>query len=166
MSNGNAFRSKEQELERLVQEIADVKCAVREISVAVGRIERHVRRAFEIPKPSREKASKEKNLEGVETRGEAPTISPEEALKIFDDLSVLYGEGRGTVAEDMLQKMSIPDLRLLARELGVTFRSRPSKKSLCSGIIGRLNEKAMLSKNVNVTRPRTESSASGDPGEE
>ena len=166
MKNEGAFRTREQELERLIQEIADVKCAVGEISATVNRIERHVRRAFDLPKPSRGKSGRADSAKTEEPREETPTISPDRALKIFDDLSNLTCDGQGVAAEGRLQQMPIPDLRILAHELGITFRSRPSKKTLCLGIIGRLNERAMLSKNVNITQPQSEIGSSDNSARE
>ena len=151
-----AFRDQREELERLVQEIESIKSTIKEVGATVSRIERHVRRAFDVPKPSKEKRHGKKCYEPTKTQLATPAISPNEALKVFDELSVLFAEGQGAGIEARLQKMTTPDLQLLARELGVPLRSRPSKKSLCSRIVGRLNERAMLSKNVNITQPQTQ----------
>lgn len=153
--NNVAFRSKEEELERLLKEIEAVKSTVKEIGATVARIERHVKRAFDVPKLHPKKASTKKKHEPTNGQDSTPRISAKEARAIFDDLSVLFDESQSDAIEDRLQKMAIPDLRILASELGVTLRSRPSKKSLCSGIIGRLNERKMLSRNVNLTQPQS-----------
>ncbi len=58
--------------------------------------------------------------------------------------------------ENKLQKMLSPDLKLMAYELGVTSSTKASKKALHKGIIGRLNERKMLSKNINVTPSQKE----------
>ena len=157
MKNSSVFRTKEQELERLVREIEDVKSSIREIEATVTRIERHVRRAFDAPLRPKDKVPNKKLVEKTAASDGMPTISADEARAIFNDLSLLFNDGQRAIAHERLQSMSIPDLRFLARELGVTFRSRPSRKSLCTGIMGRLNERAMLSKNVNLTRPRAAS---------
>jgi hypothetical protein len=47
--------------------------------------------------------------------------------------------------EDRLGQMSIPDLKLMAHELGVSFSSKPSRKNLHAGIRGRISESVMLS---------------------
>ena len=153
--NNVAFRNKEEELERLVQEMEAVKNTIKEIGATVARIERHIKRAFDVPKPSPKRAPPKKKHEPTNGQDATPTISAKEAQAIFDDLSVLFDESQGDAIKDRLQKMAIPDLRILANELGVTLRSRPSKKSLCSGIIGRLNERKMLSRNVNLTQPQS-----------
>jgi hypothetical protein len=55
-----------------------------------------------------------------------------------------------------LQEMPVHDLKLMAHELGLSFASKPSRKSLMSAVIGRINESVMLSRNTNVTPSRTE----------
>ena len=154
MSNA-PFRNEKEELEHLVQEIEAVKNTIREIGVTVSRIERHVKRAFDVPKLSKERDLRKKCHEPTKVQTETPTMSANEVLMVFDELSILFGEGQGPTVEDRLEKMTIPDLQLLANQLGVTFRSRPSKKRLYSGIIRRLNERRMLSKNTNITRPQS-----------
>ena len=156
MSEKNVFRSKEEELQRLTQEIAEIKAGIKEISAAVGRIERHVKRSFGIPpKPKRQSKSSADGEKNKQSKDE-PSITPEEALSIFDDLSSSFNLENYQEIEKRLQGMIVPDLKLIAHELGVTFSARPSKKALCSGIIGRLNERAMLSKNINVTPSQAE----------
>ena len=56
---------------------------------------------------------------------------------------------------ERLEKMKVPDLRMIAHEVGLTFASKPSKKLLISRIRSRINESMLLSKNVNVTQPRS-----------
>ncbi len=146
----NVFRSKEEELQRLIQEISEVKSQLKEISSSVGRIERHVKRSFGIPpKPKATKIFLSKGNRKQDK--EKPSISPEQSLKIFDELSAIWDREKPQAVEERLQEMSIPDLKIIAQELGITFPSKPSKKLLFSGIIGRLNETAMLSKNINNT---------------
>ena len=156
MSETSAFRSKEEELQRLTQEVVDIKSTLKEISTAVGRIERHVKRSFGVPdKPKR---SKKPAGSGRTTRppNELPTITPEGALSLFDKLSVTFREEGPQEVEKKLQSMTVPNLKIMAHELGVTFPAKPSKKALFLGITGRLNEREMLSKNVNITPSQKE----------
>ena len=44
---------------------------------------------------------------------------------------------------------------MIAHEVGLAFASKPSKKLLISRIRSRINESMLLSKNVNVTQPRS-----------
>lgn len=162
MTDDDIFRSKEEELQRLVREIAEIKASIKEILTAVGRIEHHVKRSFELPaKAEGIKLNAPAKRKGKQTK-EEPSISPQQALGIFDELSVLWDRERPQAVEARLEGMSMPDLKLIAHELGVTFSATPSKKSVCSGIIGRLNERAMLSKNMNVTLSQRERMQNGD----
>ncbi len=153
MSEQNFFRNKEEELHRLTQEIADLKSTMKEMSAALSRIERHVKRSFGISPKT--KSSPKNNIAQTTTerKKEEATITPEEALKLFDGFSENWGTGNASLIKGKLQEMTLPNLKLMAHELGVTFKGKPSKKTLCEGIIGRLNERAMLSRNVNVTSP-------------
>jgi hypothetical protein len=163
MTDDNVFKSKEEELQQLTQEITEIKFAIMEISAAVGRIERHVKRSFGIPtktegiKPT-SPAQKERK-----PSQEEPSITPEQALAVFDELSGFWDREKPQVVEARLGDLSIPNLKLIAHELGVIFPTRPSKKALYSGIIGRLNERAMLSKNTNVTPSKRENMTNRDP---
>ena len=125
---------------------------MKEASAALHRIERHVKRVFEIPQQANGGAAKRRVVGSAKPRTEVPTISSGEALTVFDELSALFDGGKAEAAQDRLEQMHVPDLRLVAHELGVTFRSRPSKRTLCSAIIRRINERSMLSKNVNSIR--------------
>jgi len=150
------FRSKEEELQRLTQDIAEIKSSIKEISIAVDRIGRHVKRSFGVlPKPKSSIQTSSKGEKKKHPKKEA-TITPDQALSIFDELSLSFSNDNPQEVENRLQEMIVPDLKLLAHELGVTFPTKPSKKALCSGIIGRLNERAMLSKNINVTPSQKE----------
>lgn len=153
MSDQNFFRNKEEELQRLTQEIADLKSTMKEMATSLNRIERHVKRSFDIPPKSKSSVKSKPTQDSTTRKKEEPSITPEEALKIFDELSENWDNKKPFIIRDKLQEMTIPNLKLMAHELGVTFKGKPSKKALCEGIIGRLNERAMLSHNVNITSP-------------
>ena len=156
MRETSIFRSKEEELQRLIQEIADIKSTLKDVSSTIGRIERHVKRSFGVvdrPKRSKNSTGSEK----IARRSKAlPTITPERALTLFDELSVISHKEGYQEIEKKLQSMTVPDLKLMAYELGIAFPARPSKKALFLGIIGRLNEREMLSKNINITSSQKE----------
>jgi len=153
MNEQNFFRSKEDELQRLTQEIAELKSAMKEMAASLSRIERHVKRSFGIPPKTKSPVKSKPTRKATEQKREEPTITPEEALKIFDEFSEDWDANNPTLVKNKLQEMILPNLKLIAHELGLTFKGRPSKKTLCEGIMGRLNERAMLSRNVNVTFP-------------
>jgi hypothetical protein len=152
--NQHPFRSRDEELEYLGRQIGEVKDALREILGRVNQIERHVKRAFGVsPLPGQ---SPGKRTGPASSLSEAPTISREQVRPIFDDLTRMWKEEFPEKVEAKLQKMGIPDLKLMANELGLSFASKPSRKILVSGIIGRVNESLMLSRNTNLTGPRSQ----------
>lgn len=83
--NEQPFRSREEELQHLGQELADIREALRDILGCVNQIERHVKRAFgmsELPGQAR-RPSVKRSEDGATPQ---PTISPEEAITAFDGL--------------------------------------------------------------------------------
>ena len=163
MSENKPFRSKEEELERLTREIAELKDAARQISNALGKIERHVMRSFGVEKKKKsEKNPRPRSPEKGED--ETPSITPSEALQLFDKLSSPEMRSKPVEIERRLLSLSHPDLKLVAHELGLTFKSKPSKKTLCEGVIRRLNERSMLSRNLNTTTPRRQGPETDDSG--
>ena len=79
MTNSSAFRSKEEELARLVKEIAEIRNNMKEDSAALHRIERHVKRVFEIPQQA--KAS-QVNLKAAEDDGGRASIWEPESSRV------------------------------------------------------------------------------------
>ena len=154
--NENIFRNKEEELQRLTREIADIKSTMKDMASSLSRIERHVKRSFGIPPKSRSSEGTKPRKKSAENKREEPTIAPEEALSLFDELSESWGKQEPGLIEGRLKEMTVPNLKVIAHELGLTFKGKPTKKVLCEGIIGRLNERAMLSRNVNITSPLSE----------
>jgi hypothetical protein len=80
-------------------------------------------------------------------------MTAEEALRFFDRLVEAARAEKRASAERELEQLSPPDLRLLARELGLPGGKRVSRRSLLGSIAGRISESLMLSKNVNLTQP-------------
>jgi hypothetical protein len=152
--NDLGFRDKHQELERLVQELKQTKDLMKDISSKMTQIERHVKRAF-LPLQATKRAVRDK-ADGKTARiVEKPTIDEIQALAIFDELKSLSLSEQGNEALARLEKMIVPDLRTIAHEVGLAFASKPSKKLLISRIRSRINESMLLSRNVNVTQPRS-----------
>jgi len=157
--NQQPFRNREQELENLGRQLGDIKDALREIAGRVNQIERHVKKAFSVPiLPGQTTAQRAK---AASRASKEPTISAEQVSAIFDDLTRMYREQSPESVEVRLQEMGTPDLKLIAREVGRSFSSKPSRKMLISAIIGRVNESIMLSRNINLTLPRSESEQPG-----
>jgi hypothetical protein len=163
MSEGDVFRSPQEQLEDLLKQIAEMRSLLRNISDRLNQIERHTKRAFG---PVSETKKRERSSVGLGSREDLPTMSPEEALNLFERLTNLWKEHGRTTVEQKLQELQVPDLKLMTHQLGVSFPSKPSRKALQAGIIGRINESVMLSKNVNVTPPRSAEHQPSDPPSE
>jgi hypothetical protein len=154
MSDEKPFRSPPEELNALQAEIKDVKAVLREISARLSRIERHAKRAFGFAAPKRSDARPRGEHE--QKPAEVPTIKVEDALPLFDRLAEAWRAGAAEKVDRELEEMSIPDLKVVAHELGVSFATKPTRRTLKEGIIRRVKESVMLSKNTNVTAPRSE----------
>src|SRR3954451_10079660 len=128
------FRSAEEEVQHLNQQLSEVKQLLRDISGRVNQIERHVKRSLGITQRKTGITRKtERSADG--SAGEQPTISPEEVRPIFDELIRTWREQSPQNAQARLQDMSVADLKLIAHELGLSFSSKPSRNSVISGII-------------------------------
>jgi hypothetical protein len=152
----NFFRDKEEELQRLTQEIADLKSTMKDMASSLTRIERNVKRSFGIPPKSQSSVASKPRQKIAESKKEEATITPEESLRLFDELSEDWGNQKQGLIEGRLQEIPVQNLKVIAHELGLTFKGKPTKKVLYEGIISRLNERAMLSRNINVTSPISE----------
>ena len=160
--NDTGFRDKHQELERLILELRQMKDLLKDIASRMSQIERHVKRAF-VPLPMNRPSSNKLRIDRPKKPLEQATITEQQALAIFDELKSLSLLNGNEQAVQRLEQISIPDLKIIAHELGVTFKSKPSKRSLISRIRGRLHESLLLSKNVNVTQPKSASLEQKEP---
>jgi hypothetical protein len=153
MSSEQFFRTSEEELARLNSELAEIRDLMRDVSTRLGQIERHVKRAFGVTEIQKTTTAGVK-----ETGPDKPSISPGEALEVFRKLTDVSRAEGSTAVEERLEQMTIPDLKVMAHELGVSFSSKPTRRNLHAGIRGRVSESVMLSQNRNVTLPRSEQS--------
>lgn len=136
------FRTPEEEIKELVKELRELKDVLRGISGTVARIEARAKRAFPAAFPRGSPGPRSPAPKIIDP----PTISQEEALKLYDDLVVLAKQGDKGEVQQRLEKMALPDLSFLSRELGVSLGKRkPSRKVLTDGVLGRINESMMLS---------------------
>lgn len=147
-----AFRTPPEELRHLLDRITELKITLRDIAGCVSQIERHVKRAFRVPKSPMPGAS---SARPPRTPLPPPTLSPSQALSVFDELApLLENHGREAV-ERRLSSLGLSDLKLIAQELGAPLPSKPSRKALGAAILGRVNESRLLSRNRNVTSRRS-----------
>jgi hypothetical protein len=136
------FRTLEEEVKELVKELRELKDVLHEVSTRLGHIEARAKRAFPAAFPKASSALKPP----ASKLTDPPTISPEEALKLYDELVILAKEGDKGKVQRRLEELGLPDLSLLSRELGVALgKSKPSRKVLINGVLGRINESIMLS---------------------
>jgi len=155
MSEGELYRNPIQELEQLKRDLNEIKGLMKDVALRMSQIERHVKRAF-VPIGARESGGNDTpRKRSRRTPEEPPSINPEQALNIFDELKSLLRTAGTESVLDRLDQIPLPDLKLMAREVGLTFKSKPSKKALSHRILGRMNESVLLSKNTNVTLPRS-----------
>ncbi len=157
MNSDNFFRTSDEELVRLNRELAETRELLRDGLARLNQIERHLKRAFGGKVNSTKEHPKPREL-----GSEHPAISPEEALDLFRELTDLSREKGSLAVEDSLERMTIADLKLMARELGISFSSKPARRNLHAGIRGRISESVMLSQNRNVTAPISEQKTTSD----
>ena len=157
MSDEFTFRTQSEEVKELAHELAQVKGLLKEISLKVAQIEKHAKRALGDLYPSKGNA-------GEKSRGSKPkkkieaTIKPDQVSAIFDELTNLWKTKGGGAVEERLISTGLPDLVVIAQELGALRGSKPSRKSLQVSIVGRINESIMLSTNITAagkTNPET-----------
>jgi hypothetical protein len=166
MNEGNMFNSPQDVARELAQEIREFKEVLRDISRKLGQIETRARRAFPsaFPPAERRKSGKE-----MATVAEQPTLSPEEALRVYDEMVQLAKANSRDQVQQRLESMALPDLALLCRELGVSLGKRkPSSPALIAGIVGRVSESVMMSSSNLRERSKKPASAvletsSGEP---
>ena len=162
--NQQPLRNRDEELAHLGRQMADIREALREIAGRVNQIERHVKRSFGVSRLPGQ-ATKKGPKRSADGASEQPAMSAEEAMTAFDGLVRTWKEQSPEQVETRLQEMETADLKIMVRELGLSFASKPSRKVLTAGIVGRINESIMLSRNTNLTLPRSESAAAEqEPG--
>lgn len=152
IKNDSDFRTPDEELVLLQEEISGIRSLIREATIKLGQIERHVKRAFPKYKPI--KVSSTKKINSTIMDGNKSSLTRETALKYFDTLRhIAQNEGDNSI-EKRLSILSMADMRYLSQELGLPSGSKLSRSKLKSGILGRLNESILLSRNVNITKSR------------
>lgn len=139
MSGDSEFRSTEQEVQKLLEECAELRRTLQAIGAQLGRIENRVKRAF----PAVAAKTQRGNRDGPS--GILPSISRDEALAEFDRIVTLAASGASEEAERVVQCKTTADLSVIARELGVSFpKGKPSARLLRDAIFGKIRESVLL----------------------
>jgi len=137
------FRTPEEEIRELTKEIYEIKEMLREISGKLVRIEARAKRAFPTVLP---RLQSQGNRGGIPRLSTSPTISSQEALKMYDDFVKLAKEGNKEEVQHRIETMGLPDLMVLYRELGIPLgKNKPSRRILLNRVFGRINESMLLS---------------------
>lgn len=140
----DVFNTTEDEARLIAAELLELKQVLREVSSKLSRIEARAKRAFPVSFPKCEA----KRVSSTRAQ-QAPSITAEEALRLYDEI-VAQARGSGVAgARTRLSSMSLPDLMMMRRELGVSLGKRkPSVQALVNGILGRVNESVMMSRHT------------------
>lgn len=140
MSGNSEFRTPEQDVLKFLEECAELRQTLKTISAQLGRMEMRMKLAF----PGVVEQQRERKASA--TRSSMASITPEQALSEFDRIVKMAASGASQEAERTLERMSAPDLLLIAKELGVSFRkSKPSVKATREAIFGKVRESILLS---------------------
>lgn len=130
------FRSVPEEVQKLLSEIEATRDTLKSVSARLASIERHVRRAFQVPKPAKKTAARrpESALTREQLLGRFDELRSRMASTSVDDEGVLNGWG-----DD--------DLRALARELGASNTKKLSVAKIRAFVIQKVKESVMLGTN-------------------
>jgi hypothetical protein len=75
------------------------------------------------------------------------SLTSEQAQNEFNHIVEMARSGATSEAENYLERQSSPDLLVIAKEIGVTFRNnKPSIKAMREAILGRVRESMLLSR--------------------
>jgi len=146
MNQGDVFSTPEEAVRQLAAELRELRELLREVSAKLSRIETRAKRTFPSAfPPAQKRALSEGSPPGVET----PSISPDEALRIYDEVVVMARNAKREEAERRLASMAVADLVLVVKEIGLSIgKSKPSSKLLIAKILGRAKESVMLSQHT------------------
>lgn len=142
MSGNSEFRTPEQDVLKFLEECAELRQTLKTISAQLGRMEMRMKRAFPV-------AMDQQRERKASAKRSTTTITPEQALSEFDRIVKMAASGANREAEETLENMSAPNLLLIAKELGVSFRkSKPSVKDTREAIFGKVRESILLTRHT------------------
>lgn len=136
MNEAPQFRTGDEEVSKLLQEVSELRQTLKAISGQLGRMENRIRLAF--PKISAQRPARR-------PKTDVPSLSSEQASLKFESLVQLASDRRTVDAERELEDLSGADLQQIARQIGASFPStKPSVKALREGILGKIREAVLL----------------------
>jgi hypothetical protein len=94
-------------------------------------------------------------------------MSPEEILRVYEELVQLARTGARDDVQARLSSMELQNLELMRRELGISLGSKkPARKPLVSAIQARLNESLLIGQHADRRRLVSEASAGHPPDQD
>lgn len=148
------FRSPPEEVTRLLAELRDVKEAVRGLATRVTAIDKHIRRAYQIPNAPR--------VSRPPRRSSPSSPSRDVILRRFDALRSTFVNLGAAETDTSLASIATDDLRDLARELGLPNAGKASIERIRALILQRLRESALLGVGTVLKGAEETARASGD----
>jgi hypothetical protein len=131
------FRSVPEEVGNLLREIEATKASLKEISTRLTGIEKHVRRAFQVPTQSAKRTPARKS---------ASLLRQDQLLELFDNLRS-RATSADTLSNDLVAEIAEEDLRALAQELGVPNVNKQSAGRIRASVLQKVRESVMLGTN-------------------
>ncbi len=147
MKTDDFWGDKVEYIEKLTQEVADLKGVLQDISQQVRRIERRI--DLILPERARTKRRKA-SANGERRSAKTPTMSEIDARQIIDRLTEkLRADKSIESVQSELRNLTVQHgLTPIARVLGMTNAALPPKTELVMNIITRLRQSVMLSENI------------------
>ena len=133
MADENIFRTAEQEIALLLSRMDDLRDQTTQINKQLGEMDKHLRRVF----PALKKGEKKPAFK-------APPVTTGNARETFDELTQMVRQSGPASAEARLNKMSKPELVLVANAAGTAAGAKANKAALVVAIRGKIGERIML----------------------
>lgn len=141
----------EVQIDHLLDDLFELRTAIREMSQKLARIEAIVKRAFPGAVAPREMTAKRDKA----AVGDRPTLSEAQALAYFDEVRAIVANSGAESGIRKLDTLSVVDLAFLAKELGVSMgKSKPSRQKLTNEVLGRVRQSLMLRQHTPVSTTR------------
>jgi hypothetical protein len=131
------FRSGTEEIDKLIAEIGETKATLKGMAVRLDAIEKHLRRVFQLPKPSR--PARGQRSAQVDTAHNRDAL-----LAMFDDLRHAQASGDMAAVDVILARLPEPDARALAKEIGIAGAKKNGLAKVRQSILQRVRESVLL----------------------
>jgi len=147
MSDSTLFRSPDQELAKLAEELEQARLAVQDASKKLSQIEGRIRKVFpSLPSTGVPRRAKVKGSESI-ARNDSDLPSHASALELYEELvSMVSSDGMASV-ERRLRTFDIDYLNNLRKHLGLSLgKEKATSDRVIRMILNRINQSAQLIK--------------------